>query len=81
MADSQLMLPPKGLPSTAKQRSAKNPFIPITSKQVLEEDDYLNALSHIIERDFYPTLSESSLKSTLALSTSLIVLIWRVLIS
>lgn len=64
--DAHIMPPPIGFPSrptTAatslslrNQQAIKNPYIPITTKKVLDEESYLNALGEIIERDFYPHL-------------------------
>jgi len=44
---NMLMLPPSGLPSKRKR------------KEVLEEEEYVEALSHIIERDYFPQLAAS----------------------
>ena len=47
-APELLMLPPTGLPNKRKR-----------TKRVLEEEEYVDALSHIIERDYFPQLAAS----------------------
>ena len=49
------MLPPSGIPS---KRNVKR-------KKVLEEEDYVDALSHIIERDYFPQLAATRPNSEL----------------